>query len=117
MALYAVPSVATNPLRLREQLHLSRERMARLMDVSAKTIERWEARKALPLNRSTRERLSRIQEITELGHAVYSPEGLERFLTTPLPVFDGATALQMIEIGHADRVLSALAADYEGLGG
>ena len=117
MALYAVPRVAANPLHLREQLHLSRERMARLMDVSAKTIERWEAREALPSNRRSRERLARIQEITELGHAVYSPPGLERFLTTPLPVFDGATALQMIEIGQADRVLSALAADYEGLGG
>jgi DNA-binding XRE family transcriptional regulator len=116
MALYAIPPATTNPLRLREQLHLSRERMARLMDVSAKTIERWEAREALPSNRTARDRLSRIQEITELGRAVYSADGLERFLTTPMPVFDGATALQMIEIGKADRVLAALAADYEGLG-
>jgi transcriptional regulator with XRE-family HTH domain len=115
MAMYAIPPV--EPLRLREELRLSRERMARLMDVSAKTIERWETREALPANRSARERLSRIHEITELGRAVYSEEGLQRFLSTPLPVFDGATALQMIEIGQADRVLAALAADYEGLGG
>jgi transcriptional regulator with XRE-family HTH domain len=117
MAMYAVPQATTNPLRLREELHLSRERMARLMDVSAKTIERWETREALPANRSARERLSRIREITELGRAIYTEEGMQRFLTTPLPVFDGATALQMIENGQADRVLAALAADYEGLGG
>jgi transcriptional regulator with XRE-family HTH domain len=117
MAMYAGPLATTNPLRLREELHLSRERMARLMDVSAKTIERWETREALPANRSARERLSRIREITELGRAIYTEEGMQRFLTTPLPVFDGATALQMIEIGQADRVLAALAADYEGLGG
>jgi DNA-binding XRE family transcriptional regulator len=117
MAMYAVPRVVANPLRLREELHISRERMARLMDVSAKTIERWEAREAMPSNRTARERLSRIQEITELGRAVYSPEGLEQFLSTPMAVFGGSTALQMIEIGQADRVLAALAADYEGLGG
>jgi transcriptional regulator with XRE-family HTH domain len=117
MAMYTVPSTSTNPLRLREELRLSRERMARLMDVSAKTIERWETREALPANRSARERLARIREITELGRAIYTEAGMQHFLTTPLPVFDGATALQMIEIGQADRVLAALAADHEGLGG
>ncbi len=105
-----------SPRRMREDLKLSRERMGRLLDVSAKTIERWEERNALPVTRVLVERLAKMQEIIRLGHAVYTPEGFRRFLSTPLDEFDGRTALQLIESGQADRVLSALAADYEGLG-
>ncbi|MBI2864019.1 MAG: helix-turn-helix domain-containing protein [Chloroflexi bacterium] len=102
--------------KLRENLRLSRERMARMLDVSAKTIERWEERDSLPTSRTHLQRLSMIQEIVKLGLAVYSPEGFRQFLTTPLAVFDAHTALQLVELGQADRVLAALAADYEGLG-
>ncbi|MDO8674324.1 MAG: transcriptional regulator [Dehalococcoidia bacterium] len=102
--------------KLRDDLQLSRERMGRIMDVSAKTIERWEEKNALPTNRALLERLSKIQEIAQLGLSVYSAEGFRQFLTTPLSVFDGHTALQMVELGQAERVFGALAADYEGLG-
>jgi hypothetical protein len=33
-----------------------------------------------------------------------------------LPVFEGRTALQMIEQGKTGEVIAALASDYEGLG-
>ena len=56
------------------------------------------------------------QELFELGLCVYTPEGFDLFLYTPLPGFSGLTALQMIEQGHAKAVLAALASDYEGLG-
>lgn len=105
-----------SPRQLRENLRLSRERMGRLMDVSAKTIERWEERDALPTSRIHLERLSKLREIVKLGLTVYSPEGFRQFLVTPMSAFGGHSALQLIEIGQADRVLSALAADYEGLG-
>jgi hypothetical protein len=59
--------------------------------------------------------LARFPEIDRLAHQVYEPEGIRLFLTTPMPRFDGRTALQLLEDGQADRVLSALAADYEGL--
>jgi hypothetical protein len=104
------------PGQLRHELSLSRERMARLLDVSAKTIERWEARGTMPASRAARLRLARVEDVARLGRLVYTPEGFQQFLTTPLPVFDGATALQLIEIGQADRVIAALAQDYEGLG-
>ena len=90
--------------------------MARLLDVSAKTIERWEAQGALPASRAVRERLAKLQEIARLGLLVYTSAGFHRFLTIPLPEFEGRTALQMIELGQEDRVIAALAADYEGLG-
>lgn len=106
------------PDELRRDLSLSRERMARLVDVSAKTVERWEQRQSLPPGTSPRVRAQwgQIQEIRDLGHCVYTPEGFQVFLKTPLPVFAGRTALQMIEQGQAAAVLAALAADYEGLG-
>lgn len=74
-----------SPVRLRRELHLSRERMARLLDVSAKPVERWETRDARPSRRTTRERLAQIAELTDLGRVVYGPGGLETFLTTPMP--------------------------------
>jgi DNA-binding XRE family transcriptional regulator len=105
-----------NPRQVRQDLNLSRERMARLLDVSAKTIERWEAQNQLPAVRAQRERLARIQEIARLGQLIYGPEAFRSFLSAPLAEFEGRTALQLIELGLAERVLAALAADYEGLG-
>lgn len=101
---------------IRSELGLSRERMARIFDVSAKTIERWEQRGDAPPSTADRQRLLQIREILELGQIVYTDEGLRLFLTTPMPVFDGSTALQMIERGEGERVFAALAQDYEGLG-
>lgn len=108
--------LAPHPRDVRRALDLSRERMARLFDVSVKTIERWEARAEPPAGPQVRRRLAQIREIVELGQIVYTPEGFSLFLTTPLPTFDGQTALQMIASGQAERVLAALAEDYEGIG-
>jgi transcriptional regulator with XRE-family HTH domain len=112
------PTPSLRPLDLRKDLNLSRERMARLVDVSAKTVERWESQQALPARASTRVRvqLSQIQAIRDLGLTVYTPEGFQSFLRTPLPTFDGKTPLQLIERGSVDDVMAALAADYEGIG-
>jgi hypothetical protein len=90
--------------------------MARLFDVSARTIERWEQRGDPLWKTAHRQRLHQIQEILELGRIVYTNEGLRLFLTSPMPVFDGATGLQLIERGEGELVYSALVADYEGLG-
>ena len=102
--------------RIRDALGLSRERMARVMDVSAKTIERWEDDGGLPASTSQRQRLAKLLEIADLGHTVYTPAGFSRFLQTPLGEFNGMTALQMLELGHPEAVLAALASDYEGAG-
>jgi transcriptional regulator with XRE-family HTH domain len=106
------------PDELRRDLSLSRERMARLMDVSAKTVERWEHQQSLSPRTSSRIRgqLAQIQEVRDLGLCVYTLEGFRKFLKTPLPTFAGRTPLQMIEQGKAEDVIAALASDYEGLG-
>lgn len=112
------PSHTVRPHALRRDLNLSRERMARLVDVSAKTVERWEAHDSLPARASSRVRvqLSQIQAMRDLGLTIYTPDGFQVFLRSPLPAFDGKTALQMIERGRITDVVAALASDYEGLG-
>ena len=104
------------PAELRHDLALSRERMARLVDVTAKTIERWEDKQALPTSTRVRSQMAQLQEVRDLGLTVYTPEGFREFLVTPLSVFRGKTALQMIEQGEVDKVIAALASDYEGGG-
>jgi transcriptional regulator with XRE-family HTH domain len=112
-------TISTAPMQprdLREAFRLSRERLARLIGVSAKTVERWEAKPTRPARDETRARMAELREIAALGATVYGPEGLGAFLEAPLGEFGGLTALQLIERGQADRVLAALAADFEGGG-
>ncbi len=47
---------------------------------------------------------------------VYTEEGFSEFMTTPLAEFDNCTPLQMIERDQGERILAALASDYQGLG-
>ncbi|HEY7030192.1 MAG TPA: antitoxin Xre/MbcA/ParS toxin-binding domain-containing protein [Thermomicrobiales bacterium] len=60
-------------------------------------------------------RLAQFPDIAQLALAVYTPEGVRLFMTEPSSRFDGRTALELLESGDAQRVLSALAADYEWL--
>lgn len=110
------PGPELQPRALREALGVSHEQMARLLDVSVKSVERWERDGKLPARASVRQRLAQLQEITELGRMVYTAEGLVLFLQSPFPTFDGRTGLQLIEVGEGGRVFGALAGDYEGLG-
>lgn len=116
MALRNLLGPAPDPRRVRHDLHLSRERMGRLLDVSAKTVERWEERGDIPSRGRVRSQMAQLQEVVELGANVFTPDGFRQFLTTPLPAFRGRTALQMIEQGEADKVIATLASTYEGLG-
>ncbi len=111
-----VHSAPVEPRDLRQAFRLSRERLARLIGVSAKTVERWEARPTRPARDETRARMAQLREIAELGASVYTGEGLADFLDAPLAEFGGLTSLQLMERGEADKVLAALAADYEGAG-
>lgn len=104
------------PRDLRDAFRLSRERLARLVGVTAKTVERWEAKPTRPARDETRIRMAQLREIADLAATVYTRERLGDFLDAPLAEFGGLTALQLIERGEADRVIGAIAADYEGSG-
>jgi hypothetical protein len=100
--------------QLRVELGLSRERMGRLVDASAKSIERWEKGRALPASERQRQALGQLAEIAELGRVVFTEDGFRRFLATPLPALNGRSALATIEVGESARVLGLLAGLYEG---
>jgi putative toxin-antitoxin system antitoxin component (TIGR02293 family) len=102
---------------MRALLDISREQFGRMIEVSAKTVERWEAKRARRAQvTSGATRLSELAEIIELGRTVYSDDGLREFLRTPMAAFGNRTPTQMIQAGEAARVIAILAADYEGLG-
>lgn len=103
------------PLQIRQELSLSRENMGRLVQASAKTLERWEKGQATP-SAEAMQCLAKLHEIVKLGLTVYTDAGFKEFLKTPLDVFDGYSALQLMSVGQHDRVLAILAADYEGQG-
>ena len=115
----SLKSLPSTPLLhlLRNTLPISQEQLARLLKVSSRTVARWEKSNSGPERQEQRERLARLQEIIDLGTKVYTPEGLKEFFSTPLPEFGNKTAFDMFFIGDYEAVLSALAADYEGLGG
>jgi hypothetical protein len=87
--------------------------MGRLLGVTSKTVARLEER-GLPAQPATATRLAQLKELADLGLLVYTSEGLARFMATPLPVFGGLTALQLIERGEVERVFGELASTYEG---
>ena len=118
MATVTEPRIESPPLEtlhdIRTALGLSQEKMAYVFDVSAKTIQRWEQSGALPRSDRQLALLTQLREIAELAHIVYTPKGVALFMRTPLPVFDGRTALHLLHLGEGNRVFGSLAMTYEG---
>ena len=105
------------PRQVRLSLGISRDRISRLLEVTSKTIGRLEDENRLPAQSAMATRLARLKELTRLGLVVYTPEGFARFMATPLPLFGGVTALQLIERGEIERVFAEPASTYEGVPG
>ena len=101
---------------IRDTLPMSQNHVANLLGVLSSTVARWLKSQKGPSKQEQKARLALLYEIIELGLKVYTPEGLQMFLFTPLPRFKNKTAYDLMIIGDFDSVLSALAADYEGLG-
>lgn len=102
--------------RILADLGASRELMARLLDVSARTIQRWEEQDALPSNRWVMQVLIDVQNIGDLGLQVFEPRGVHLIMTTPQPGFGDKSGLELVEAGRSDKVFGSFAGDYEGLG-
>ncbi len=104
------------PAKIRGDLGLSRERMARLFDVSARTIERWEEKDQPPASGIVLERLALLRKIVDLGLQVYTLRGLRAFLVEPQPVFGDRSGLDLIRENKGDVVYSEVVSDYEATG-
>lgn len=109
-------NISKNIGDIRKRLALSTERLGVMLQVSSRTVIRWEEARHKPAAQTHIIAINKLKDIIDLGCAIYTPEGLQEFIFKPQPVFDGHTAFQLISIGDYDRVLSALAADYEGAG-
>lgn len=105
-----------DPLDIRQGLAISQECMSSLLKVSTRTVTRWEKGERRPSDQDTLMRLAKLKEIAELGLMVYTPEGLKEFLNTPLPVFNGRCAFDLLQLGDYEPVIRALASDFEGTG-
>ncbi len=104
-----------DPLAIRHGPALSQERMGAILQVSPKTVTRWERHERRPGEDMLR-RVAKLKEIVDLGASVYMPEELNEFLSTPLPVFGGRSGMDLLRLGEFDAVIAALAADFEGTG-
>jgi DNA-binding XRE family transcriptional regulator len=105
-----------DPKAIRERLSLPQEKASSILKISVKTLSRAEKEGRSLKDSDARSRLAKLDEIGNLAQAIYTIEGIKEFLNTPLPIFEGYTALDLMAIGDYDRVIAALAADYEGLG-
>ncbi len=108
-------SATLDPVAVRQGLALSQERMGALLQISPKTVSRWERGERRPSEEMLR-KVAKLKEIVDLGSMVYTPEGLNEFLSTPLPVFGGRSGMDLLRWGEFDLVIAALAADFEGTG-
>ena len=118
MAALVTPSIAPadSLAALRQEFGLSREKFARLLGVSAKTVERWEGRVARPSGDLAGQRLAQLLELADLGHRVLDTAGFARFLDTPQPSLRYRTPLALIERGEAEAVIGVLASLDAGTG-
>lgn len=105
-----------NPFQIRQGLAISQEHFSHLLGISAKTVGRWEKQERRPTDPAHLARLAKLKEILDLGLMVYSSPGLHEFLSTPLPIFNGRSGFELIQLGEYEPVIAALAADFEGTG-
>ena len=83
MSIVASSVLDIDPTAIRQQLQLSRERMARVLRVSAKTVERGE-RRQLPDDEIVRRAFTQLQQIADLAHAVCRGESVGIFLSSSM---------------------------------
>jgi transcriptional regulator with XRE-family HTH domain len=101
-------------LRLvRARLGLSQERFARVLDVSARSIARWEASDSAPVDPVTARRLVTVTEIVALAEEIYGAD-LGSFLSTPRRSLVMRTPRQAMIDGDLELVREVLVDGLEG---
>ncbi|MDQ3552975.1 MAG: helix-turn-helix transcriptional regulator [Chloroflexota bacterium] len=97
---------------LRADLGFSQEALARALDVSARTVERWEGG-AGPGAPEMLRRVDQLAELATLGREVYGV-GLARFMTTPRRSLGHRTPAASVIRGDIEEVMGILTQAYEG---
>ena len=93
---------ATVLRKLREELQLSHEVLARLIACSQEQIEEWETGKPLPTE--TRQRIKDILGIKSELEKLMQRDFIAEWLEKPNESLDGQTPLEILERGEFDRI-------------
>lgn len=88
--------------QLRDSFGLSQEHFARMLGFSTRSVAGWE-RSSRPGSRAY-QRLVESQRLFDELATVIRPEIISRWLQSPCEAFEGRTPLQVIELGHIDRI-------------
>lgn len=104
----AIDVRAAGELRaLRSRLGLSRESFSRALDVSTRSVERWEARGARTEDPGTMRRAALLAEIAQLAGEVYHGD-VEAFMVTPRRALAMRTPKEAIVRGDLEAVREVL---------
>ncbi|CAN5583458.1 hypothetical protein BH23CHL8_BH23CHL8_24960 [soil metagenome] len=110
----AVNVRAASELRaLRSSLGLSRESFSRALDVSTRSIERWEAKGTRTEDPETMRRAGVLAEIAQLAAEVYGSD-VGTFMLTPRRSLGMRTPKEAIVRGDLEAVREVLVGTLEG---
>ena len=109
MAEVRAPDIRT----IRGGLGLSQESFSRVLDVSARSVERWESQGASRMDADTARRLELTREILSLASEVYGIE-VVTFMTTPRRSLDLRTPREAMIHGDLEQVRQLLIDGLEG---
>jgi uncharacterized protein (DUF2384 family) len=87
--------------------------MSRVLDVSTRTVERWEARGSASESAETQRRLATVSEIAELAREVYGDD-VAAFMSTPRRSLAMKTPREALMRGDLDGVRQLLINALEG---
>lgn len=98
---------------LRSRLGLSQESFSRVLDVSARSVERWEARGTGRIDPETSRRLEATREILSLAAEVYGDD-VPSFMATPRRSLGMRTPREAMIHGELEQVRQLLVNGLEG---
>jgi transcriptional regulator with XRE-family HTH domain len=98
---------------LRSRLGLSQESFARVLDVSTRSVERWEAKGATTEDGETIRRVTVLEEISGLANEVYGAD-LDSFMRTPRRSLEMRTPKEALVRGDLEAVRQVLIRSLEG---
>jgi len=92
------------PQKLRRLLQLSQEDYARLLDVTVRTVVRWEVGATEP-NPATQEKLEYLFRLSKSLGKLIERKRIAQWLTTPNPEFLNQPPLDLVQSEYGRRVL------------
>jgi hypothetical protein len=100
--------------RVQFAMGLSNRQMAKLLQISPRTIAAWVQSGNGAVKAEQRRRLLQLDLIVALAAKVYTQDGIRAFFAMPLAEFGNKSATDLLLEGRFNSVAGTIAADYEG---